>query len=317
MTHFYFAPMEGITGYVYRNAFHTYFESPEKYFTPFISPVETNRLRPRDKSDILPDHNTGIPLVPQILTNHPENFLKTAEALADAGYEEVNLNLGCPSKTVVTKGKGAGLLAQPKKLESILEQIFSSSKIKISIKTRIGMQHAEEFFELLTIFNRFPVEELIIHPRVQKDFYKNEPNYEMFAHAVSSSRNPICYNGDIFSAEDYLQWKEIFPQTDRVMLGRGLLMNPFLLSSLQEGNAWKVDMDRLRGFHDSLYIGYQKVMSGDKNVLFKMKEFWFYLIQSFAQSEKHAKQIKKAERLDNYEKAVDMVFRDLEWKRKA
>lgn len=317
MTRFYFAPMEGITGYVYRNAFHTYFESPDKYFTPFISPVETHRLRSREKSDILPEHNKGLPIVPQILTNNPEYFLKTAQVLEDAGYKEVNLNLGCPSKTVVTKGKGAGLLAHPKELEAILDQIFSRATIKISIKTRIGMENPEEFYELLTIFNQFPLEELIIHPRVQKDFYKNKPHYDIFTYAVSNSRNPICYNGDIFSVEDYIQWKEWFPQTDRVMLGRGLLINPFLLSSLQEGNAGAVDIDRLRGFHDCVYMGYQKIMSGDKNVLFKMKEFWFYLIQSFAQSEKYAKQIKKTERLDNYERAVDMVFRDLDWKWKV
>lgn len=317
MTMFYFAPMEGITGYVYRNAFHTYFEGPDKYFTPFISPVENHRLRSREKSDILPENNKGLPVVPQILTNNSEYFLRTTEALKDAGYEEVNFNLGCPSKTVVTKGKGAGLLAQPKELEAILDQIFSKAKIKISIKTRIGMEHPEEFYELLTIFNQFPMEELIIHPRVQKDFYNNKPNYEMFKHAVTNSKNPICYNGDIFSMEEYNQWKEWFPQTDRVMLGRGLLINPFLLSSIKEEDAKTMDMERLRGFHDCVYMGYQKIMSGDKNVLFKMKELWFYLIQSFAESEKYAKKIKKAERLDSYERAVDMVFRDLEWKWKV
>lgn len=328
-----FAPMEGITGYIYRNAHHDWFGGVERYFSPFLSPGVNKGFSPREMQDICREHNEKIRLVPQILSNQAENFLLVAEKLAELGYEEVNLNLGCPSGTVVAKKKGSGFLAYPEELQRFLEEIFAKSPLPISIKTRIGKESPEEFVRLLEIFNAFPIKELIIHPRVQRDMYKNTPNWETFELGLQKSRNPVCYNGDINSVQDYERLRERFESLEAVMLGRGLLRNPFLALEIQKSklgipelsatcrqqnfqsnqkikeNGTKQErLQALRGFHEQIYRDYKKVMSGERNVLFKMKEIWFYLAASFPESEKECKKIKKAENCLNYERAVDAVF---------
>lgn len=307
---FYFAPMEGITGYIYRNAHHHYFSGIDKYFSPFIQPNQNECFHSREIQDVIPQHNEQIPLVPQILTNRADLFIITAKKLEQMGYKEVNLNLGCPSKTVVSKMRGSGFLKEPVLLQKFLEEIFSVLTMKISIKTRIGMENPEEFYDLIEIYNRFPISELIIHPRLQTDYYKNTPNLSIFSEACRLSKNPLCYNGDLFTSRHYEQFCREFQTIDRVMIGRGFLVNPAMASQIQSGMALTKDM--LRAFHDEIYEGYQKVMSGDRNVLFKMKELWFYLIHLFLSSEKTAKQIKKAEKLSVYEKIVDHLFSDSE-----
>ena len=173
----YFAPLEGITGYVYRNAFHKIFKSNiDKYFSPFISPGVNQPLTPKELRDIHPDNNKGIKLIPQILANNPDDFLLASTYIRDLGYNEINLNLGCPSGTVVAKGKGSGLLADTDKLLRMLDKIYEKTDMEVSVKTRIGKDDPDEFPELLEIFNRFPIKELIIHPRIRTDFYKNNPN---------------------------------------------------------------------------------------------------------------------------------------------
>ena len=193
----YLAPLEGITGWIFRSAVHECFGGFDKYFVPFIKPNQMGHFSAREKKDILPDHNRGMYTVPQILTNRAEDFLRTAKKLEEYGYSEVNLNLGCPSKTVVTKGRGSGFLAYPEQLERFLDEIFDKCEIRISVKTRLGMDDPREFERLLEIYNRYPMEELIIHPRVQKEFYKSTPDLGAFAAAADSSRSPVCYNGDI------------------------------------------------------------------------------------------------------------------------
>lgn len=302
----YFAPLEGITGYVYRNAFHSFYTGIDKYFIPFLSPNQNRALSPKEIRDILPDHNQGMYAVPQILTNRAEYFLWAAEELEKKyGYQEVNLNLGCPSRTVVSKGKGAGFLAKPEELDAFFREVFENSRIKISVKTRAGMDSPKEFCRLMEIFNTYPIHELILHPRVQKDYYNNAPDPEVFAEAMRESRIPLCYNGDIFMPGDYGTLKERFPEMDRIMLGRGLLMNPALAEKIRaKGEENILDGKRLRAFHDRLYHDYRQVMSGDRNVLFKMKEFWVYAESMFPEEKKIMKRIKKAERLCDYEQAV-------------
>lgn len=307
---FYFAPLEGITGYIYRNAHHRYFPGIDQYFTPFIQPNMNQCFNSREINDVLPEHNKDISLVPQILTNQAKLFINTAKKLQQMGYEEVNLNLGCPSKTVVTKMRGSGFLREPELLHSFLEEIFSNLDMKISIKTRIGLSDPKEFSDLIKIYNDFPIKELTIHPRLQSDYYKNAPNLEVFADAVSQSKNPICYNGDLFTPQIFRQFTQRFPSVDCVMIGRGLLSNPALVMQIRSNTAPAKEC--LRAFHDEIYAGYQSTMSGGKNVLFKMKEVWFYLIHSFASAEKYAKKIKKAEKLAVYEAIVDALFSECE-----
>lgn len=308
----YLAPLEGITGWIYRSAVYECFGGFDKYFVPFIRPNQMGHFSAREKKDILPAHNAGMRTVPQILTNQAGDFLCTAAKLKEYGYEEVNLNLGCPSKTVVTKRRGAGFLAEPERLEAFLDEIFGKCPIRISVKTRLGMEEPGEFTRLLKIYNKYPMEELIIHPRVQKDFYKNTPRLEMFETALEESRNPLCYNGDINSVSDADRLQERFPQTDAIMMGRGVLADPSLARQIKGGR--RADKEELRRFHDLLYSGYCEEMSGDRTILYKMKELWFYLADIFADSKKYAKKIKKAEKCAVYEKIVEEMFRECELK---
>lgn len=322
---YYLAPLEGITTYIYRRAYHRYFRPMDKYFTPFLVPHTKKDFNTREKNEILPEHNVGMYLVPQILTNNAEDFLRTSKRLKEYGYEEVNLNLGCPSKTVVSKYRGSGFLAKPGELDRFLDEVYSKANVKVSIKTRIGKVSPDEFEDLLQIYNRYPIEELIIHPRVQKDFYKNTPNLDVFGYALKNSQNRVCYNGDIFTAERAWNFRHQFPEEDSIMVGRGVIFNPCLTEEIEifekdmaeageiktEGkrvDRKRVDRKRIRMFHDQLYHDYQEVNSGDKNVLFKMKELWCYMGYLFPEYEKQLKKIKKAEKLDRYEAAVNEIL---------
>ncbi|MCT8977032.1 tRNA-dihydrouridine synthase family protein [Clostridium sp. CX1] len=305
---FYFAPMEGLTGYIYRNAHNTFFNKIDKYFSPFIVANQSNSFKTRELNDILPENNQGLVLIPQLLTNNAKDFIHTSKKIKQLGYNEVNLNLGCPSGTVVSKNRGSGFLSKTEELDLFLEEIFSEATTKISIKTRIGKDNPEEFYKLIEIFNKYPLEELIIHPRIQKDFYKNKPNLKVFKDALVLSKNPVCYNGDIFTVKDYREFLADFHSVETIMLGRGLLANPALISSIE--NNTKLEKNLLKDFHDKIYEDYKKVLFGDRNVLFKMKELWFYIIPMFSDNGKYAKKIRKSERLRDYDEAVSSLFRE-------
>ncbi len=301
---FYLAPLEGITTTIFRNAYHEFFRPMDKYFTPFLVPHSKKGFSAKEKREILPENNKGLCLVPQIMSNHAQDCIKTMGKLLDYGYREINLNLGCTTKTVVSKGRGSGFLAFPEELDRFFDEVFKGMEgtgVRISVKTRIGKDEPGEFTHILDIYNRYPLEELIIHPRVQKDFYKNEPNPEMFAYGLENSRCSVCYNGDIFNAERYGRMRERFPEASACMLGRGIRIFSALLGEIHgEGGG----AGRLRRFHDRIYEGYQSLGMGDRNVLFKMKELWCYLGDSFPGHEKPLKKIRKAQCADRYEEAV-------------
>lgn len=307
----YFAPMEGITGYRYRNVHKAFFgKHIDKYFTPFIAPNAEKGFVPKEMRDILPENNRDIPIVPQMLSNNAALFIKGAKILAGYGYREINLNLGCPSRTVVSKGRGSGFLAYPSKLDEFLYEIFDKTcgLTEISIKTRLGKTSPDEFFELLDIFNKYKMKELIIHPRIQTDFYKNTPNMAVFSEAVQLSKNPLCYNGDIFTARLFEHFRNEFPDIEAVMLGRGLLMNPNLAGELCGEKI--LGFDQFKTFHDAVYTMYREELFGDKPVLFKMKELWQYMSGMFKNADSYIKKIKKAQHCAEYEAAVNSLFSD-------
>lgn len=289
---FYFAPMEGVTGYIYRNIHHSYFPNVDKYFTPFIVANQSVSFKTRELQDIKPEHNQGMNVVPQILTNNAHDFIQTSKKIKEFGYDEINLNLGCPSGTVVAKGKGSGFLARKEELNRFLEEVFNANVTKISIKTRIGLDNPDEFQDLMLIFNQYPLEELIIHPRIQKDFYKNTPNLTVFSEGLSTSKHEVCYNGDIFTVNDYKNFIVKYPQVNAIMLGRGIIANPALIQEITSG----VGLDKrvLKEFHERLVIEYKRILSGDRDVLFKMKEVWHYWAYMFTDDEKYRKKIRKA-----------------------
>ncbi|MCI6691461.1 MAG: tRNA-dihydrouridine synthase family protein [Clostridium sp.] len=307
---YYLAPMEGITGYIYRNSYNKYFNNIDKFFTPFITPNTSKSFKTKELRDLLPENNEGLNVVPQILTNDSEGFISTAKKLKDLGYNEINLNLGCPSGTVVSKYRGSGFLAKREELDKFLDEIFKMDDMKISIKTRIGKDKPEEFYELINIYNKYPLEELIIHPRTREDFYGNKPNLEIFKDALSLSKSSVCYNGDIFTVKDYNNFIDCFPSVEKIMIGRGILANPGLLDDIKESKS--LDKEKLKEFHNEIFMNYRKVFNEDKNAIYRMKELWGYMIYIFSDNKKYIKKIKKAQRLEDYNEAVLSLFKEQE-----
>jgi tRNA-dihydrouridine synthase len=308
---FYFAPFEGITGYIYRNAYMDIFEEkPEKFFAPFIAVSGQGMTKHREFMDVNPQNNRDLYLVPQLLGNNGAAFVACLRQLEQMGYQEVNLNIGCPYGTVVSKKKGAGLLADKELLRQILDEVFTETSLAVSVKTRVGMESPKEWAQILDIYNEYPLSELIIHPRVREDFYKNKPIMETYAYALKNSRAKVCYNGDIFRVEDYKKLTEDFPDTKCVMLGRGMLCNPLLLSRIKRGG--EINKELIKAFHDRLYGNYRQMISGDVNTLFKMKELWNYMQYLFENREKYVKKIRKAQRAAEYESAVRALFAECE-----
>jgi tRNA-dihydrouridine synthase len=303
---YYVAPLEGVTTYIYRNAHREFFPDVETYFSPFVIPKDKNPLAGREERDILPANNTTLHLVPQILTNNADGFLRATAGLAELGYSSVNLNLGCPSGTVFSKGRGSGFLAHQPELEAFLEEVFARSVLPVSVKTRIGVDHEEEWEELMPIFNRYPMKELIIHPRLRSDFYKNTPHMDVFRDAVAESKNPIVYNGDLFTVADEEKFAAQFPQIKTVMLGRGLVANPSLIGQCQ--GKPMMSKETLWKFHQRLIEDYGQILSGDRPLLFKMKELWSYMLCMFQGAEKCAKILRKSQRLSDYQSAVENLF---------
>lgn len=303
---FYLAPMEGITGHIYRNSYEKYFHNIDKYFTPFIVPNQSVSLKTKELKDLLPQNNKGLNIVPQILTNDAEGFILTANKLKQLGYEEINLNLGCPAGTVVSKKRGSGFLAYPEELDKFLDEIYKIDNMKISIKTRLGKERADEFYKLIEIYNKYPLEELIIHPRTREDFYGNTPNLEVFKDALKLSKHSICYNGDIFTLNSYNKIINEFPEVNKVMLGRGILVNPGLIGEIKNNEF--ANKEIIKMFHDEIFENYTILLNEDKNAMYRMKELWGYMSHIFTNNKKYYKKIKKAQKAIDYKNAVNSLF---------
>lgn len=303
---FYLAPMEGITGHIYRNSYEKYFHNIDKYFTPFIVPNQSVSLKTKELKDLLPQNNKGLNIVPQILTNDAEGFILTANKLKQLGYEEINLNLGCPAGTVVSKKRGSGFLAYPEELDKFLDEIYKIDNMKISIKTRLGKERADEFYKLIEIYNKYPLEELIIHPRTREDFYGNTPNLEVFKDALKLSKHSICYNGDIFTLNSYNKIINEFPEVNKVMLGRGILANPGLIGEIKNNEFTNKEIIKM--FHDEIFENYTILLNEDKNAMYRMKELWGYMSHIFTNNKKYYKKIKKAQKAIDYKNAVNSLF---------
>lgn len=298
--HYYFAPLEGLTDSIYRRLHHKYFPGIDRYYTPFFSPSIHRKLTQKERRELLPAKDFQV--VPQALTRNAEDFLWLAQQCVDAGYSELNLNLGCPSGTVTAKGKGAGLLREPEALDKLLEDIFSETLIAVSVKTRIGYASSEEFAGLLDIFNRYPIKELTIHPRTRTAFYKGDVDMDAFRYAAENSRNPLCYNGNLCSRAQIDTFAESFPGINAVMLGRGLIGDPGMLSP------GGTDVHALEAFHDELLSAYTEAFGSSRNAMFRMKENWHYMIARFPGCEKLYKRLRKTTDIDEYLSTAQEIF---------
>ena len=301
----YFAPMEGVTDVVYRRVHHDCFSGVDKYFIPFISPTQHLTFTSREQRAVSPEENAGIPAVPQILTKNAGHFVWMAQALSDAGYGEINLNLGCPSGTVTAKGKGSGMLRDVETLERFLDEVFSHSALPVSIKTRVGYESVEEWPRLLELFSRYPVKELIVHPRTRREFYGGRAHRELCADVLDKTNLPLVYNGDLFTVADCAELMKMYPGASAMMIGRGLVANPAMAQELRGGE--KLNLEMLRDFHDRLYEAY--LARWPRNaVIGHMHEIMSYVMHCFENPAKPRKAMRKATTQAAYLEAVRSLF---------
>lgn len=301
--HYYFAPMEGLTDCTYRNLHRNFYPGIDQYYTPFISPTIHRTLTSKEARELPFADSLDYKLVPQLLTKNTEDFIWMAKQCADRGYKEVNLNLGCPSGTVTAKGKGAGMLRDLDILNRFLDEIYSATPIAISVKTRIGFSSADEFPAILNIYNRYPIKELIVHPRVRCAFYSGNIDLNAFIYAHENSCAPLCYNGDIINI---IQVNNI-PTANAVMIGRGLITNPGMLSEKSD------DRETLQMFLDALLEEYIKLFGNSRNALFRLKEHWYYLSKRFCNAEKYGKQLRKSTSISEYKTITQRIFAECEF----
>lgn len=301
----YFAPLEGLTDNIYRRLHNQYFPGIYQYYTPFFSPTIHRTLTPKELRELPPAEENGFRLVPQILTKNPDDFLWMAQQCKDLGYNEVNLNLGCPSGTVTAKGKGSGMLRNPAELDNFLSEIYHHTPLDISIKTRLGFTDSDEFPALLKIFNRYPVKELTIHPRVRSAFYSGNVDMDAFTYATQNSSIPLCYNGNLCSLEEIKAFQDKFPQINAIMLGRGLVGDPGMITP------GGTDRKTLQAFYDALLDEYTVSFGGSRNAMFRLKENWHYLICKFEGGEKLWKRLRKTTDLGEYKDITREIFETL------
>ena len=300
---YYFAPMEGLTDSVYRKLHHQFFGGIDSYYMPFISPTVHRCLTHREARELPMADSMPFRAVPQILTKVPEDFLWAAGECAKRGYDEVNLNVGCPSGTVVAKKKGAGMLEDPENLDRFLDGILSAAPLPVSVKTRLGIAGPEEFVRILEVFNRYPIKELTIHPRVRKQFYDGDVDMDMFRYAMENSKNPLCFNGNLRTLSEVKAFGAAYPEMEAVMIGRGLIGNPAMLEPGGE--------KKMEAFHDALLEEYTVSFGGSRNAMFRMKENWRHMIRMFEGSEKLWKKLRKTTDLEEYRRITHEIFTTL------
>lgn len=306
---YYAAPMEGLTDRIWRQVHQKWFgaaDAPMRYYAPFLSPPENRVLIPKKMAELAPEANAGTVVIPQLLARDGELAAWMIGEVRKLGYTEVNLNFGCPSGTVTAKGKGAGMLRDPARLDAFLDAVFSAVEGPVSVKTRIGVQKPEEFAALLDIYNRYPICELTIHPRVMKQLYRGQADRAAFAAALPECRMPVCYNGDVTTPEELHALEAEFPQLSGIMVGRGLIADPALFRRARGGAP--ASREELRGYCDDLYHGYTEAFGAASCAVSRMKAHWFYLIHRFEGADPLEKPLRKAREGWEYETVVNRIF---------
>ena len=301
-----FAPMEGISTYIYRGLHARFFGGAEEYFAPFIAPDGSGSFKSSALRDILPENNRNIYLIPQLLVNRPGPFIHVARELSAMGYTEVNLNIGCPSATVVSKHKGSGMLLDLKSLDNCLNEIFSLAPLGVSIKTRMGMESTEEFSAIMEIYRKYPLKRLIVHARARSGMYKSPVDIPGFLSALRDCPCPVWYNGDIFSPDSLNPLATGTQSIAGLMLGRGAVADPALPRVLKGGKA--LEAQELKAFHDTLLDAYLAAGYDGRAAMSRLKELWFYMLYKFPDSRRESKQLLKSQTLPDYVSAVSALF---------
>ena len=300
-----FAPLEGMTDGIFRRAHYDFFGGVEEYAIPFIRLTGDLALTGGERREISPGENAGIPCVPQVLTKEAEQLLWAAGMLRDLGYGTVDLNLGCPAPTVVTRGRGSAMLQDPAALRRFFDRVFPACPIRLSVKTRIGFSSPDEWEKLLDVLADYPLSRVVIHPRTREEQYSGPVHPEAFAAALERFGPRAVWNGDILTPADADRITRLFPGTDGVMIGRGLIRDPSLARRLSGGKS--ADLGEIKAFFDRLFGDYLERF-GLPVALGRMKKLFLLLSEGMPEGKKMYKDIKKASSADRYLAASEKML---------
>ncbi len=303
------APLLGLTTATFRRVFFRHFGGVDRAMAPFIPTMHGRRPPRRFFKDILPEANRdSLPLIPQLIGRDGHDFRETANLICDElGYNEVNWNLGCPSRTVTARGRGAGMLKAPEQVEAFLEAAYTGLRCRLSIKMRLGMDRDDDYLAVIDSLNRYPIVEITVHPRTGRQQYEGQADVARFADLKSRLAHSVAYNGDVDTTARAGEICARFPDLSSLMIGRGLIANPWLPAAIREGRpereAWR--LDAMTRFHDDLYEAYCTTMEGGSGpVLGKMKELWTYWAATFPDVRRVLKSRSLAEYEDNAARAL-------------
>lgn len=303
-------PFQGITDAPFRNVFKQHFGGIDKFYTPFFTGIQKDHAKNLQVEEIDPACNDIETLTPQLLSTDAEEILRFASQCKALGYKEINLNMGCPFPRVANKKRGSGLLPYPEKIDAMLGRAFEQIDLKLSIKCRLGYLNPDEIYPVIEVFNRYPLSELIIHPRIGKQLYKGEADVKRFAELIPSIKAPLVYNGDIVSVDSFERIRQEVQPVNEFMLGRGLLANPFLAEEIKGQPSSSNRAERLYAYVVDLYEDRLRHAGGSPKVLGRMKELWSYLMHSFDEPQDIWRKIKKINALKEYEETVETVFQE-------
>ena len=306
------SPLQGFTDFRFRNAFHKYFGGIDTFYSPYIKLNGKLVVKGSYERDILPENNSTLEVIPQIITNDAEEFLFVAKYVQQFGYKELNWNLGCPYPMVAKCGMGSGLIRNTDQIEHILKRVHNETDIIVSMKMRMGYENPTEILDVFPILEQYPIKNIAIHARIGKQLYKGGVDLDSFQKCLDTSKQKIYYNGDITSVAKFKELQERFPSIDHWMIGRGLIADPFLPSMIKN-NTKEYPKNRLEifeAFHDEIYQEYDAYLQGPTPIRMKMLGFWEYFSESFSIPQMTFKKIKKAGNSKNYEAAVKEIFKN-------
>jgi tRNA-dihydrouridine synthase len=306
------SPLQGFTDFRFRNAFHKYFGGIDTFYSPYIKLNGKLVIKGSYERDILPENNSTLNVIPQIITNDAEEFLFVAKYVQQFGYKELNWNLGCPYPMVAKCGMGSGLISNTSQIEHILKRVHNETDIIVSMKMRMGYENPTEILDVFPILEQYPIKNIAIHARIGKQLYKGGVDLDSFQKCLDTSKQKIYYNGDITSVEKFRTMQERFPSIDHWMIGRGLIADPFLPSMIKNNTTEypKNKLEIFEAFHDTIYQEYDAYLQGPTPIRMKMLGFWEYFSESFSNPQKTYKKIKKAGNCKNYEAAVKEIFKN-------
>ena len=301
-----FAPLQGYTDDVYRRLHHELIGGIATYTTPFLR-VEGGGVRSKDLRDIRPEHNEGVPVIPQIILKSMKEFDYLLGVVEEKGYTQIDLNMGCPFPMQAKHGRGSGLLAHIDIIESLAESIRTKNHLQFSVKMRLGWEDANEWKPVLDVLNETPLHHITLHPRIGVQQYKGEVDMESFRVFYDTCKHPLYYNGDLTTVEDIRRIETEYPRLAGLMIGRGLLARPTLAKEYAEGKEMSLEarISLLMQMHERLKTHYETTVNSEAQLQNKLRLFWEYMETELGK--KPYKKIMKAGNLKNYFAAVSAL----------